>query len=266
VVADDPRVGPAGALLLRRLLSGGQDLTWTDTATDVVAQMWRTFGGQTDHTRSCDWMLILRPLRWAREIFRARVRRQGWVRRLVPARAVPLHAAGPRLAPSLFPSLPTDIRGEDTTAAGIADSFDHLTRDLRLCVDYDERALRQLFALIETSVGPPIRRLVRRGDDPIGWYAYLCQPGGASRALHVCGRTAEMEAVFGELVQHARARGSAVLTGRVEPHLRAPLSRRSAVLGYARSPQIHSRELEVRASLATDSSLLTDLDGEWFAT
>jgi hypothetical protein len=68
------------------------------------------------------------------------------------------------------------------------------------------------------------------------------------------------------LVDDARARGSAVLSGRFEPHLRTALSRRSAVLGIARFPLIHSRELEVRAMLATGSSLLTNLDGEWFAT
>jgi hypothetical protein len=75
-----------------------------------------------------------------------------------------------------------------------------------------------------------------------------------------------MEAVFGELVRDARERGSAVLAGRYEPHLRTPLSERSAVLGFARCPLIHSRDPEVSALLATDSSLLTDLDGEWFAT
>jgi hypothetical protein len=84
--------------------------------------------------------------------------------------------------------------------------------------------------------------------------------------LHLCGREAEMEAVIGELVNDARGRGSAVLTGRFEPHLRTPLSRRSAVLGIARCPLIHSSELDVSALLATDSSLLTSLDGEWFAT
>ena len=266
VVADDPRVGPAGALLLRRMLSGKQDLTWTDTATDGVARMWRTFGGHIDHTRSFDWMLVLRSVRWARELLTTRVRRRVPVRQLAPARAVPLHAVGPRFAPHSFPSLPADVRGEDTTAAAIAESFDDLTRDLRLYVDYDEASLDQLFALIESAVEPPVRRLVRRGEVAIGWYAYLSRPGGASRVLHVCGRDSEMEAVFGELVHDARERGGAVLTGRYEPHLRTSLSRRSAVLGFARCPLIHSRELEVSALLATGSSLLTDLDGEWFAT
>jgi hypothetical protein len=265
VVADDPRVGATGALLLRRLLSGEQDLTWTDTATDGVARMWQSFGGHIDHARSLDWMLVLRPVRWAREMLTTRLRRRAGLRELAPARALPLHAAGRRLAPSSFPSLPADIRGEDATAATIAENLDDVTRDFRLRVDYDEASLHQLFALIEASAGRVVRRLVRRGDVAIGWYAYLCRPGGASRVLHVCGLDAEIEAVVGELVDDARGRGSAVLTGRLEPQLRTSLSRRAAALGFARCPLIHSRGLEVLALLATGSSLLTDLDGEWFA-
>jgi hypothetical protein len=266
VVVDDPRAGPAGALLLRRMLSGEQDLTWTDTATDAVAHMWRTFGGHIDQARSFDWMLVLRPVRWAREVLMTRLRRQAPLRELAPARALPFHASGPRFARHAFPDLPAGVRGDEVTARTIAENLDDLTGDLRLRVDYDEAYLDRLFAQVEAAAGPLVRRLVRRGDVAIGWYAYLCRRGGASRVLHVCGREAEMEAVVAELVDDARRRGSAVLTGRFEPQLRTPLSRSSAVLGLARCPMIHSRELDVRALLATDASLLTSLDGEWFAT
>jgi len=265
VVVDDLRAGPAGALLLRRVLSGKQDLTWTDTATDGVAHMWRTFGGYVDQARALDWMLVLRPLRWARELLTTRMRRRPPLRELAPARALPFHASGPRLAARAFPDPPADVSGQDATTRAIAENLDDLTRDLRLHVDYDEAYLDRLVAQVEAAAGPLVCRLVRRGDVAIGWYAYLCRPGGASRVLHLCGRDAEMEAVVGELVNDARRRGSAVLTGRFEPHMRTPLSRSSAVLGIARCPLIHSRELEVRALLATDSSLLTSLDGEWFA-
>ena len=92
-----------------------------------------------------------------------------------------------------YRACPADVRGEDTTAASIAESFDDLTRDLRLYVDYDEPSLDQLFALIASAAEPPVRRLVRRGEAAIGWYAYLPRPGGASRVLHLCGRDSEME-------------------------------------------------------------------------
>jgi hypothetical protein len=247
------------------MLGGEQDLTWTDTATDATARMWRTFGGHIDQARSLDWMLVLRPMRWLGKVLASGLRRRG-IRTVAPARSIPMHLAGPKFAPELFPELPPGVRSDDATARMVVESLDELTRDVRLRVDYDEEYLSQIFRQVDAVEGTFVRRLVRREDTAIGWYAYLCRPGHASRLLHLCGRDAEVEFVLADLVRDASDRGSAVLIGRFEPHLRGPLRRRAAVLGFARCPLIHTRDPELRALLATDSSLLTDLDGEWFAT
>ena len=76
VVAPDRRGGAVGALLLGRVLKGPQDVTWADSATDTVARVYGIFGGDVDHVRSCDWMLVLRPVRWARGIVAGSVRRE----------------------------------------------------------------------------------------------------------------------------------------------------------------------------------------------
>ena len=150
--------------------------------------------------------------------------------------------------------------------AAIVPHLEDLTRGFRLRVDYDQPYLDQLFAQVESVMGPLVRRIVNRAGAPIGWYAYLCRPGGVSRVLHICAPAAEMEAVLGELVDDARRRGSAVLAGRSEPHLSDPLGRRRPVWGPARCPLVHAGDPEIRALLATSSSLLTQLDGEWFVS
>ena len=266
VVAADRRAGFAGPLLLHQMLAGPQDLSWTDTATDTVVGMWRRFGGHVDYSRSCDWMLVLKPLHWAVRILRARARRQPLGRRLTPVGAFPIQAVGPRLMPRAFPAPPPEVRSEEATVAAIVAQLPILTRKTRLRVDYDQAHLEHQFAQVEAAVGPVVHRLVRRGESPIGWYAYVRQPSGVSRVLHLSARDAETEAVVGELVESGRADGSAVLTGRAEPHLDWPLRRRLAVLGFARQPVIHTRNAEIRGVLATSSSLLTVLDGEWFGT
>jgi len=81
-----------------------------------------------------------------------------------------------------------------------------------------------------------------------------------------------LEALSGEWVvpkpidadELADALGTAVLAGRAEPHLAGPLSRRFAVLGFARHPVMHATDPKLGAVLATGSSLLTRLDGEPF--
>ncbi len=265
VVAGDRRAGPAGALLLRRLLSGEQDLTWTDSPTDGVVRMWRAFGGDLDHPRSCDWMLVLRPFRWAGGILAAKTRRAP-VREVLPVAALPVQATGGRFVPRAFPSPPADVQGEEATAGGIVEQLAPMTRGMRLTVDYDEPYLSQLLDQVDADMGHLVHRMVRRDGAAIGWYAYLSRPGGASRVLHLCAPESEIEAVVGELTEHARANGSAALTGRLEPHLEGPLRRRLAVVGFARQPIIHVRDPEIQALLATSSSLLTHLDGEWYVT
>ncbi len=265
VVSADRRAGPAGALLMRRLLSGDQDLTWTDSPTSTVVRMWRSFGGHLDHPRSCDWMLVLRPFSWARGVAAAKLRRAP-PREVLPVAAIPIQAFGARLLPQAFPTPPTGVRSERADAARVVESMPALTRGIDLYVNYDQRYLEQLLAQVEAVMGGLEVRLVRREGNPIGWYAYLARPGAASRALHICAPEPEVESVVAELVEHARGVGSAALTGRLEPHLEGALRRRLAVVGFARQPVIHVRDPEVHAMLATSSSLLTHLDGEWYVT
>ena len=68
--------------------------------------------------------------------------------------------------------------------------------------------------------------------------------------------------MLADLIDHASAAGSAVLTGRAEPHLEGPLRKRLAALGFAWQPVIRARDPELAAALSTGASLLTRLDGE----
>jgi predicted N-acetyltransferase YhbS len=259
------RGGAAGALLLSRILSGPQAVTWTDSATEAVAAVYRMQGGDLDHARACDWMLVLRPVRWLSGIAAAVARRGPFARRnLLPVGAVPAQAAGRRLLRRAYPALPSDVAGRDSTAEQIAEQVPELNARRRVWVDHDAAQLQHLFDLVEMFRRPVVRRIVLRRDRVIGWYAYLLQPGGASRVLHLAALDRETGNVLGELLEHARAGGSAVVTGRAEPHLQRALSERFAVLEYARQPALRTKDAELAAALATPSSLLTRLEGEVF--
>jgi hypothetical protein len=130
-------------------------------------------------------------------------------------------------------------------------------------VDHDVVSLGHDLTLAQSLLGSFECRLVRRRGEAIGWYAYVSRRGGVSRVLHLDAVRGEEEPVFAELVRQAGSRGTAVLSGRVEPNLDRPLRARFAVLGFARRPLIHAREPELAAALAT-SSLLTQLSGEWW--
>jgi hypothetical protein len=188
----------------------------------------------------------------------------------VPVAALPFQAMGRRVLPAAFPDSAPDVIGEDATAATIVKHLPELNKDLRVWVDHDEGHLEHIFGMVryfnglESFQGPLICRLVRRGERPIGWYAYVARPGGASRVLHLQARERDGDAVLGELIAHAEAQGSAALAGRAEPHLQRALNHRFAVLGYARQPAILAKDPELGAVIATSSCLLTRLDGDVF--
>jgi hypothetical protein len=262
VVAQDQRAGAAGALLLGRLLSGPQDLTWSDSATETVTRIWRTYGGFFDHTRACDWMLVLRPLGWLGSWARAAMKRRGVNRELIPVGAFPFHTVARRQSATLD----SGVSGEDVAPAGIVEHLPELVSRTRVWVDYDEQHLTHLFAQIRAQSGELVARLVRDRGRPIGWYAYLPRRATASRVLHICAPDRRVEAVLDELINDARRRGARVLSGRLEPHLDSVLQRRLAAIGLSRAPVLHAKDPELRAALAGADGLLTQLDSEWFVT
>jgi hypothetical protein len=258
------RAGAAGALLLRHVFSGGQDIIYSDTANEEVVRMWNAFGGYLDGVRACEWMVVLRPTRWLRTLAASKLPRRQREGDPVPVSALPHSAIKPWSGKSGLAEPEPGTSGEDVDAAAIVEHLPQLTAGIRLRVDYDEPFLNHLFGEIEAQCGRLVRRLVRRDDRVLGWYAYLPRPGGVSRVLEVFTTSRDGAAVVGEMLTHAHDQGSAVITGRLEPHLIRPLRPQVPVLGLARQPVIHSKDPEIRATLATGSALLTRLDAEWF--
>jgi hypothetical protein len=263
VVRPQDRGSGPGALLVSRVMGGPQEITWTDTANQVVARIWGVLGGRVDHTRASDWMIVLRPMRWGSRALGAATGLAAGSGNL-PVPGLPLQAAGARLVPSAHPASPENVAGKHATAAEIAAAMPEICRRFTLFVAYDEEVLDYTFRLVEATRGRLIRRIVKRRRKAVGWYAYLLQPGGVSTVLHLAAAPRDVEAVFGELVEHSASLGSAALAGRYEPHLEAPLRLRMAILGLARRPVVHTQHPHADVVLANSTSLLTRLDGEWF--
>lgn len=263
VVAPEHRRGAAGAMLLSRMIKGPQDVSWSDSANDFVVRAWRTFGGHIDHVRAADFMLVLRPLAWARAIVAARARGRDVGRTLMPVGAIPAHAAGPRISGHTAPEPEPGFTSAGADAATIAAALPTISKRLRVCVEWDEPQLAASFRRIAAlGAGELAVRLVHRGEVPVGWYACLNRPGGASRLLHLAADERSVDGVFTDLVATATAAGATVLAGRAEPHLERPLHERLAAVGFAWQPVIRARDPELAAAMATGASLLTRLDGE----
>ena len=265
VVADDPRVGLAGTLLLRRMLLGPQDISWTDSATDTVV---RDVGGFRRVPRlpalgGLDAGAAAASL--AAEHDRDQGPRRAPRTRRGAGRGAAVPGGGSAPAPRRVPRPRGRGRREGCRAAEIAAVLPEVSRELQLRVDHDDAYLEDLFGQVRRALGSLVtpHRLPGRAPDRL-----VCvrpAPGWRQPRASRFGGRADADDVLGELVEHAQAGASAVLTGRAEPHLRSALEHRLAALGFARQPVLHVRDVEIRALLATDRALLSHLDGEWFA-
>lgn len=252
-----------GAMLVRRYLSGPQDLTITDGATEVVHEMWVRLGGHVLHPGSVVWTRLLRPSRAVGDRWLRREGRERWQGVAEPVFSV-LDAATARVTRPA----PRDVavEAEELTARALIEHQPEVIGQARLRVDYDEAIVEWLFremAAVHTR-GTFVRRLLRGAGGVLGWYVAYLQPRGLSYVMEVAAKTGATGTVLDCLFADAWQSGATALEGRLEPALYEPLSKRRCLLRYGTRALFHSRDPDVEAAMALGNSALTRLDGEWW--
>jgi hypothetical protein len=259
------RIEGAGAFLMRELLAGKQDATFTDTANAASRRMWLALGGRSAELQSLTWLRFFRPWRFAGE------RALG---RLGLARAAGVAAPVWSALDAL--TIRTRLLGPTATAGGastvelsppaIRAPLETLTDAYRLVPDYDDDFLdwvfRELAALPQQ--GRLVGAVVRRREQVVGWYAYYLRRGRISEVLQVAALAATIGDVLDALFRSAEAEGAAVLRGRVEPGMLDALAGRRCLLRYDGATLVHSRDPELARTFASADAFVTRLDGAWW--
>jgi hypothetical protein len=265
VTEPDARNRAPGAFLMREYMNGPQDLSLTDTASEVVRRIWEGVGGETFHLACVGWVRVFRPGQFA-SAYRGRAERLG-----ASGRARPALAALDVVVAGLGGRALRPPEGEaETGTATACDLVRHLPvvlRDAPLRPDYDEEFLDwQLRAMAAVTGRGELRtRLVRVAGEVRGWYVYYVQRGGISQVQQIAGEERYVGEILDDLFRDAYALGSAAVQGRMEPHLRAALAERRCLLhrsGYL--SLIHSRDAEILHAVHSGRALLTRMEGEWW--
>jgi len=267
VVDEAAAARAAGALLMRRFLSGPQDLTMTDRATPPVRRLWGMLGAVTVQLRSLDWTRVLRPVGLAGGVL---LRERGSSR---GARALRLVAAAPDALLGRTSRLATHatayVRAEPLSAQLMLDNRTLLTTGARLYPDYDAAYLAWLFGQLETvrSRGPLIARMLRgAGGEAVGWYVAYMPAHDIAQVLQVAALPRDIGSVLDQLLCEAARRGATAVRGRLEPQLMEAVAARGCRLRHRGTTLIHSTSPEIAATAESSRALLTRLDGDsWMA-
>jgi hypothetical protein len=260
----DPRVRhkAVGALLMRRHMTGQQDMTITDTASVPTHAMWGGLHGEELSLSCINWTRLFRPWRFTGDRILpdrgARVARPLWS--MLDPVTTRLPAVGSRASES-------GLHAEELSSEALAENVESLAPNLQLRPDYDVPFLDWLFAeLAEVrSYGTLVRTLLRDADGAVvGWYVYYAVPGGTSHVLQVMAPDPRVGDVLDHLFADAQSRKSAALRGRLERRLLEALARRRTIFRYEGGALVSSQNQALLNAVAYGHSLLTRMDSEWW--
>jgi len=142
--------GFAGVELMRRMLSGTQDLSLTDTANDISRSMWECLGGQTALAYSLFWTRPLRPAAYFLQKMNGRV----------DSKLLRLCSPGARFADWTVSSLSRIPSDDDHSCLRPMDSEqlmqgqEMVARSAQLVPDYDPEQMAWLVKMLAKKTDP----------------------------------------------------------------------------------------------------------------
>ncbi len=262
--------GLAGVQLIRRHMSGPQDLSFSDESEEGALRLWEWAGASRIPLASLQFLRPLRPGALALSLMHERPA-LARVARLVGPAVTLADAVLERLPGSHFRRAEPEGTAEELTAADIEAELPALVGRRGPAITYEpgERALAWRLARVSgfAQRGPLRKTLVRdaRGD-ALGWYVAYFPRGGTGEVLQVIAKPATAPAVLARLIHDAGRAGVVALSGRVDGALIQAYSDAYCIFSM-RGPwtMVHSRDKSIVDRFHRGDAVLSRLEGEWCA-
>jgi hypothetical protein len=255
--------GVIGPRLLRRILDGPQDFTYSDRATDTATAMYEAFGGISVVWNSLYWSVPLDRVALRYEMagqseisFASRVLRKG-------ARSLE------RLAGRLtkLPSIPAGVAEQPLDPQTVVESIRNVVGHSDLYPEYDRISIDWLLERIRER--PQYERLsarrLARDSLTIGWYIYAIREGDTADVIQTAAVPGEEAVVFDALLHGIARDGGRIAHGRLDRRFASVVMKANLPLTLARPwVGMHSRNPEITTAFATGRVFLSRLDAEWW--
>lgn len=273
LMAEDRESDPlAGARILKAFLAGPQDLSFSETASDVSMQMWTRLRGFVLPQYSLEWVRVIRPATFSLSVAANRVK---LARLAAPfTRAVDnFYRRRMDRGEQRWSAVPDSGAGQagfqvsETDRGGFAALVDRFTSQFPLRPDWAEGQLDHILADAEQK--PDYGELVyasvsARTGALVGGFAYYAKADEIGRVLQVLALPSQAGSVIDCLIEHASRRGLSGLRGRTQPALlEAMLGRRIAFV-HVGSSVIHSRDQSIVQACRDGQAFFNGIAGEYW--
>lgn len=260
----------AGARLMRAFLAGPQDISLSETASDVSVRMWTGLRGIVLPQYSLDWVRIIRPAAFAVEMAASRVKAARLFASLVPGLD---HLALRRVRPGQLnwtavsgaQTPPANLVMVEIDASAFAALVEPLTAQFSLRPDWADGQLEAILADAAQKPGYGelyFARVDAKGGRSIGAVACYIRPGRIAQMLQILARPGQEGAVIDCLVSEAARRGAAGLRGRTQPALLDAMLGRRISFTHLASTVAHSRDEELLRACRDGELFFNGVAGE----
>lgn len=261
----------AGARLVKTLLSGPQDLTFSETANDISHAIWQRLRGLALPAYSLDWLRVLRPAGFMVEKLG---RRLPLAARLAAPLARPLdrfqlgrmgndrpHWSGVPLKRAPLPGVSVEI----VTPDFFAGTFAELVESFALRPNFSEAQRRHILAEATQPRASGEARLAAvrdRSGRLIGLFLGHWRAGSTAEILQILARPGQAGTVLDAMIDHVAGEGAVAVSGRTQPALlEAMLGRRIAFLHFS-STVVHARDEAILEAFRRGEAFVNGLVGE----
>lgn len=263
----------AGARLLKAFLAGPQDISLSETTSDVAARMWTSLRGVPLPQYSLDWIRVLRPGSFAVDTAAGRISAARLLRpvgrvfdRISQRRAGQGRLRWSGIAPDW--SGPVGVGVREVDAAAFAALVEPLTQQFALRPCWSEGELEAILSCARHKPGwgeLVLASVEARGGKTVGAFACYLRPGHIGRVLQVLALPGQAGTVLDSLIGEAARRGASALRGRTQPALlEAMLGRRIAFVNEA-STLVHARDEELVRACRGGELFFNGIAGEYWS-
>ncbi|WEX10623.1 hypothetical protein [Chelativorans sp. AA-79] len=260
----------AGARLMKAFLAGPQDLSFSETASEVSAAMWTRLRGVQLPQYSLDWVRVIRPLSFANQLASAKL---GAIRLFSPLAGLADGALRGRMAADAlrWSGIPENWKGAGAFKASaisrdeFAGLVAPLTEQFALRPAWASGQLEEILRDAERKedYGPAtFCRVDAKTGKTVGAFLYHAASGETGRVLQVLALPGQAGAVIDAMFAHAAESGLSGLRGRTQPALLEAMLGRRIAFTHLASTVVHARDPGIVRACREGTAFLNGIAGE----
>jgi hypothetical protein len=253
----------AAAQLVRRFLSGPQDLSFSDGANDMGRKFWEGMGGSTTLIYSMNWIRPLRPCSYVLHVLAKQKGRRLFTAVLDPvARLVDSLGAAALVRPTLLPSGHTTIEADDDL---LLDCVSKFSKPYMLCPEYNRDDWKWLMNFMRSNTNRGSFRafaVYKGAKELVGAYIYYLRANRIIEVMLLLAREDSRGHVLQHILSEAVRENAVCLWGRMEPRFIDCLGDNKCLFKRGSWALVHTKRPDLIDVINRGEAFLSSLEGE----